>query len=218
MKSSHTQCLEQSLIEPIQWANREHVVGSTVAVEVIFRLLCVSGCCSCPFHTELYLLKHSSVLHRLKDNFHNFVSEIFNEYMNSKGIPHFAVNLLRLIVNAVLFLCLLSKTEASCVDGSDSPSLDPPKVMKIFNRSVLFDCVSRGDPGALEGLLEYLQSNEKRLTDEEFRGENHLYHTSVYRLSKPSTGRSDYKGIRRLYHKDAVDQMFLICHLRRQCG
>uniref|UniRef100_A0A669CBW5 Transient receptor potential cation channel, subfamily V, member 4 n=1 Tax=Oreochromis niloticus TaxID=8128 RepID=A0A669CBW5_ORENI len=48
-------------------------------------------------------------------------------------------------------------------------SSDPPKVVKVFNRSLLFDCVSRGDPGELEGLLEYLQSNNKRLTDEEFR-------------------------------------------------
>uniref|UniRef100_A0A4W6GAI5 Transient receptor potential cation channel, subfamily V, member 4 n=1 Tax=Lates calcarifer TaxID=8187 RepID=A0A4W6GAI5_LATCA len=53
---------------------------------------------------------------------------------------------------------------------------DPPKVVKTFNRSLLFDCVSRGDPGALEGLLEYLQSQEKRLTDEEFR--------------EPSTGKT----------------------------
>ncbi|XP_031611302.1 transient receptor potential cation channel subfamily V member 4 [Oreochromis aureus] len=58
------------------------------------------------------------------------------------------------------------KTEASC-DASQSS--DPPKVVKVFNRSLLFDCVSRGDPGELEGLLEYLQSNNKRLTDEEFR-------------------------------------------------
>ncbi|XP_015249853.1 PREDICTED: transient receptor potential cation channel subfamily V member 4 [Cyprinodon variegatus] len=58
------------------------------------------------------------------------------------------------------------KTETSC---DDSQSTDPPKVLKIFTRFTLFDCVSRGDPEALEGLLEYLQSQEKRLTDEEFR-------------------------------------------------
>uniref|UniRef100_A0A673CZ38 Transient receptor potential cation channel, subfamily V, member 4 n=1 Tax=Sphaeramia orbicularis TaxID=375764 RepID=A0A673CZ38_9TELE len=40
---------------------------------------------------------------------------------------------------------------------------------RLFNRSLLFDCVSRGDPAALEGLLEFLQSHKKRLTDEEFR-------------------------------------------------
>uniref|UniRef100_A0A3B4GJD3 Transient receptor potential cation channel subfamily V member 4 n=1 Tax=Pundamilia nyererei TaxID=303518 RepID=A0A3B4GJD3_9CICH len=48
-------------------------------------------------------------------------------------------------------------------------SSDPPKVVKVFNRWLLFDCVSRGDPAELEGLLQYLQSNNKRLTDEEFR-------------------------------------------------
>ncbi|KAM4746406.1 transient receptor potential cation channel subfamily V member 4 [Anableps anableps] len=58
------------------------------------------------------------------------------------------------------------KTETSC---DDSQSTEQPKVLKIFTRFILFDCVSRGDPEALEGLLEYLQSQEKRLTDEEFR-------------------------------------------------
>uniref|UniRef100_A0A3B4UGC0 Transient receptor potential cation channel, subfamily V, member 4 n=1 Tax=Seriola dumerili TaxID=41447 RepID=A0A3B4UGC0_SERDU len=66
-----------------------------------------------------------------------------------------------------------NKTETSIDDG---PSSEPPKVMKTFNRSVLFDCVSRGDPEALEGLMEYLQSHGKRLTDEEFR--------------EPSTGKT----------------------------
>ncbi|XP_026178526.1 transient receptor potential cation channel subfamily V member 4 isoform X1 [Mastacembelus armatus] len=53
--------------------------------------------------------------------------------------------------------------------GDEGQNSDPPKVMKTFTRFLLFECVSRGDPGALEGLLEYLQSHEKRLTDEEFR-------------------------------------------------
>uniref|UniRef100_A0A3Q3AWT2 Transient receptor potential cation channel, subfamily V, member 4 n=1 Tax=Kryptolebias marmoratus TaxID=37003 RepID=A0A3Q3AWT2_KRYMA len=66
-----------------------------------------------------------------------------------------------------------NKTEVSCDDSQNS---GPPKVVKIFNRSLLFDCVSRGDPEALGGLLEYLQSQEKRLTDEEFR--------------EPSTGKT----------------------------
>uniref|UniRef100_A0A8D3D2I7 Transient receptor potential cation channel, subfamily V, member 4 n=1 Tax=Scophthalmus maximus TaxID=52904 RepID=A0A8D3D2I7_SCOMX len=60
--------------------------------------------------------------------------------------------------------------------NDDGQNSDPPKVMKTFNRSLLFDCVSRGDPGALGGLLEYLQSHNKRLTDEEFR--------------EPSTGKT----------------------------
>lgn len=66
-------------------------------------------------------------------------------------------------------LALCSKTEASSEDGL---AADPPKVLKVFNRSLLFDCVSRADAEALEGLLEYLQSREKRLTDEEFRGDH----------------------------------------------
>lgn len=49
--------------------------------------------------------------------------------------------------------------------------MDPPKVLKVFNRMLLFDGVSRADPEALSGLLEYLQGHEKRLTDEEFKGE-----------------------------------------------
>ncbi|XP_056274807.1 transient receptor potential cation channel subfamily V member 4 isoform X2 [Pseudoliparis swirei] len=58
------------------------------------------------------------------------------------------------------------KTETSCDEG---PSSELPKVMKVFNRALLFDCVSRADPEALEGLLEYLHSHGKRLTDEEFK-------------------------------------------------
>ncbi|XP_007559234.1 transient receptor potential cation channel subfamily V member 4 isoform X2 [Poecilia formosa] len=58
------------------------------------------------------------------------------------------------------------KTEMSF---DESQSTEQPKVLKTFTRFTLFDCVSRGDPEALEGLLEYLQSQEKRLTDEEFR-------------------------------------------------
>lgn len=82
-----------------------------------------------------------------------------------------------------MFLCLLSKTETSCDDAQSS---DPPKVMKIFNRSLLFDCVSRADIEALEGLLEYLQSHDKRLTDEEFRGETEMCQKSL----KPTTEKS----------------------------
>uniref|UniRef100_A0AAR2KN48 Ion transport domain-containing protein n=1 Tax=Pygocentrus nattereri TaxID=42514 RepID=A0AAR2KN48_PYGNA len=34
---------------------------------------------------------------------------------------------------------------------------------------MLFDAVSRADPSSLDGLLQYLQAQDKRLTDEEFR-------------------------------------------------
>uniref|UniRef100_A0A674A1X7 Transient receptor potential cation channel, subfamily V, member 4 n=1 Tax=Salmo trutta TaxID=8032 RepID=A0A674A1X7_SALTR len=52
----------------------------------------------------------------------------------------------------------------------------PPKVIKEFNRTLLFDGVSQADPEALSGLLEYLQGHDKRLTDEEFK--------------EPSTGKT----------------------------
>ncbi|KAI5615260.1 transient receptor potential cation channel subfamily V member 4 isoform X1, partial [Silurus asotus] len=51
----------------------------------------------------------------------------------------------------------------------DDTGSDPPRVLKVFNRTQLFDAVSRADPSALDGLLEFLQSHNKRLTDEEFR-------------------------------------------------
>jgi len=85
-------------------------------------------------------------------------------------------------------LCLLSKTETSCDEG---PSSELPKVMKVFNRALLFDCVSRADPEALEGLLEYLHSHGKRLTDEEFKGE-----APGVPMSEPPAGPRDRAGLR----------------------
>uniref|UniRef100_A0A8B9KGQ9 Transient receptor potential cation channel, subfamily V, member 4 n=1 Tax=Astyanax mexicanus TaxID=7994 RepID=A0A8B9KGQ9_ASTMX len=58
-----------------------------------------------------------------------------------------------------------TENEMSC----DESSADPPKVLKVFNRFLLFDAVSQADPKALDGLLQYLQAQEKRLTDEEFK-------------------------------------------------
>ncbi|MBN3316725.1 TRPV4 protein, partial [Atractosteus spatula] len=66
-----------------------------------------------------------------------------------------------------------SKLAAASVKG---PAPDPPPVLKVFNRTMLFDAVSRGDTSALQGLLQFLQCNKKRLTDEEFR--------------EPSTGKT----------------------------
>ena len=60
------------------------------------------------------------------------------------------------------------KPETSC---DEDPGADPPKVLKVFDRSLLFDCVSRADSGALEGLLGYLQAHRKTLTEEEFKGQ-----------------------------------------------
>ncbi|CAL8348088.1 unnamed protein product [Lota lota] len=65
------------------------------------------------------------------------------------------------------------KTETSC---DEDPGADPPKVLKVFDRFLLFDCVSRADSGALEGLLEYLQAHGKTLTEEAFK--------------EPSTGKT----------------------------
>uniref|UniRef100_A0A8C4YXD9 Transient receptor potential cation channel subfamily V member 4 n=1 Tax=Gadus morhua TaxID=8049 RepID=A0A8C4YXD9_GADMO len=61
---------------------------------------------------------------------------------------------------------LRGKPETSC---DEDPGADPPKVLKVFDRSLLFDCVSRADSGALEGLLGYLQAHRKTLTEEEFK-------------------------------------------------
>lgn len=55
--------------------------------------------------------------------------------------------------------------------GTKGPAPNPPPVFKVFNRPILFDIVSRGSPDGLEGLLSFLLTHKKRLTDEEFRGE-----------------------------------------------
>ncbi|XP_077317454.1 transient receptor potential cation channel subfamily V member 4 [Lithobates pipiens] len=60
--------------------------------------------------------------------------------------------------------------------NSETPSPDPPAVIKMFNRHILFDIVSRGTSSELEGFLPFLLSKKKRLTDEEFR--------------EPSTGKT----------------------------
>ncbi|XP_066545506.1 transient receptor potential cation channel subfamily V member 4 [Amia ocellicauda] len=56
------------------------------------------------------------------------------------------------------------------------PAPAPPPVLKVFNRAMLFDAVSRADSEALQGLLPFLLGQKKRLTDEEFR--------------EPSTGKT----------------------------
>ncbi|XP_018416477.1 PREDICTED: transient receptor potential cation channel subfamily V member 4 [Nanorana parkeri] len=63
-------------------------------------------------------------------------------------------------------------------DNQDSgpPCPDPPAVIKMFNRHILFDIVSRGATLELDGFLPFLLSKKKRLTDEEFR--------------EPSTGKT----------------------------
>ncbi|XP_075754957.1 transient receptor potential cation channel subfamily V member 4 isoform X2 [Pelodiscus sinensis] len=57
-----------------------------------------------------------------------------------------------------------------------TPAPSPPPVLKVFNRPILFDIVSRGSTTGLDGLLPFLLTHKKRLTDEEFR--------------EPSTGKT----------------------------
>ncbi|XP_027720215.1 transient receptor potential cation channel subfamily V member 4 isoform X1 [Vombatus ursinus] len=57
-----------------------------------------------------------------------------------------------------------------------APAPDPPPILKVFNRPILFDIVSRGSTADLDGLLSFLLTQKKRLTDEEFR--------------EPSTGKT----------------------------
>ncbi|XP_054450326.1 transient receptor potential cation channel subfamily V member 4 isoform X2 [Pteronotus mesoamericanus] len=57
-----------------------------------------------------------------------------------------------------------------------APAPQPPPILKVFNRPILFDIVSRGSTAGLDGLLPYLLTHKKRLTDEEFR--------------EPSTGKT----------------------------
>ncbi|KAM9101864.1 transient receptor potential cation channel subfamily V member 4 [Sarcophilus harrisii] len=57
-----------------------------------------------------------------------------------------------------------------------APAPDPPPILKVFNRPILFDIVSRGSTADLDGLLSFLLTHKKRLTDEEFR--------------EPSTGKT----------------------------
>ncbi|XP_076125630.1 LOW QUALITY PROTEIN: transient receptor potential cation channel subfamily V member 4 [Alosa pseudoharengus] len=93
------------------------------------------------------------------------------------------------------------KAEEIC---DDDPTTDPPKVVKIFNRSLLFDAVSRAEPEALDGLLEYLQSRDKRLTDEEFR--------------EPSTGKTCLpKALLNLY-SGQNDTIPLLVDIAEQTG
>lgn len=65
--------------------------------------------------------------------------------------------------------CFSRRKQAPGVKG---PAPNPPPVLKVFNRPILFDIVSRGSPAGLDGLLSFLLTHKKRLTDEEFRGED----------------------------------------------
>ncbi|KAM8961564.1 transient receptor potential cation channel subfamily V member 4 [Pelodytes ibericus] len=60
--------------------------------------------------------------------------------------------------------------------NSKTPSPDPPPVIKMFNRHILFDIVSKASTVELQDFLPFLLAKKKRLTDEEFR--------------EPSTGKT----------------------------
>ncbi|KAF5929208.1 hypothetical protein HPG69_019229, partial [Diceros bicornis minor] len=55
-----------------------------------------------------------------------------------------------------------------------APAPQPPPILKVFNRPILFDIVSRGSTADLDGLLPFLLTHKKRLTDEEFRGRQRM--------------------------------------------
>ncbi|XP_077016186.1 transient receptor potential cation channel subfamily V member 4 isoform X2 [Tamandua tetradactyla] len=63
------------------------------------------------------------------------------------------------------------------------PAPQPPPILKVFNRPILFDIVSRGSTADLDGLLPFLLTHKKRLTDEEFRGQTAL-HIAIERRCK----------------------------------
>uniref|UniRef100_A0A8C1QZN3 Transient receptor potential cation channel subfamily V member 4-like n=1 Tax=Cyprinus carpio TaxID=7962 RepID=A0A8C1QZN3_CYPCA len=92
-----------------------------------------------------------------------------------------------------------AEIEMSCDEGSP----DPP-VLKVFNRWLLFEAVSRADKRALDGLLQYLQSNEKRLTDEEFK--------------EPSTGKTCLPKALLNLHSGHNDTIPMLMDIAEQTG
>lgn len=66
---------------------------------------------------------------------------------------------------------LLSPSSRKQPQSPKAPAPQPPPILKVFNRPILFDIVSRGSTADLDGLLSFLLTHKKRLTDEEFRGE-----------------------------------------------
>uniref|UniRef100_A0A671SF27 Transient receptor potential cation channel subfamily V member 4-like n=1 Tax=Sinocyclocheilus anshuiensis TaxID=1608454 RepID=A0A671SF27_9TELE len=87
----------------------------------------------------------------------------------------------------------------SCDEGSPEPP-----VLKVFNRWLLFEAVSRADRGALDGLLQYLQSHEKRLIDEEFK--------------EPSTGKTCLPKALLNLHNGHNDTIPVLLDIAEQTG
>lgn len=67
--------------------------------------------------------------------------------------------------------CPSSPSSRKQPQSPKAPAPQPPPILKVFNRPILFDIVSRGSTADLDGLLSFLLTHKKRLTDEEFRGE-----------------------------------------------
>uniref|UniRef100_A0A671Q4C3 Transient receptor potential cation channel subfamily V member 4-like n=1 Tax=Sinocyclocheilus anshuiensis TaxID=1608454 RepID=A0A671Q4C3_9TELE len=85
-----------------------------------------------------------------------------------------------------------------------APGPKKPPVLKVFNRWLLFEAVSRADRRALDGLLQYLQSNEKRLTDEEFK--------------EPSTGKTCLPKALLNLHSGHNDTIPVLMDIAEQTG
>uniref|UniRef100_A0A8C0Y5A5 Transient receptor potential cation channel, subfamily V, member 4 n=1 Tax=Cyprinus carpio carpio TaxID=630221 RepID=A0A8C0Y5A5_CYPCA len=92
-----------------------------------------------------------------------------------------------------------AEIEMSCDEGSPEPP-----VLKVFNRWLLFEAVSRADRRALDGLLQYLQSHEKRLIDEEFK--------------EPSTGKTCLPKALLNLHNGHNDTIPVLLDIAEQTG
>uniref|UniRef100_A0A8C2AYM8 Transient receptor potential cation channel, subfamily V, member 4 n=1 Tax=Cyprinus carpio TaxID=7962 RepID=A0A8C2AYM8_CYPCA len=92
-----------------------------------------------------------------------------------------------------------AEIEMSCDEGSPEPP-----VLKVFNRWLLFEAVSRADRRALDGLLQYLLSHEKRLIDEEFK--------------EPSTGKTCLPKALLNLHNGHNDTIPVLLDIAEQTG
>ncbi|TRY88943.1 hypothetical protein DNTS_008512 [Danionella cerebrum] len=92
-----------------------------------------------------------------------------------------------------------AEVEVSCDEGSPEPL-----VLKVFNRWQLFEAVSRADPRALDGLLQFLQTQDKRLTDEEFK--------------EPSTGKTCLPKALLNLHNGHNDTIPVLVDIAEQTG
>uniref|UniRef100_A0A8C2G9K8 Transient receptor potential cation channel, subfamily V, member 4 n=1 Tax=Cyprinus carpio TaxID=7962 RepID=A0A8C2G9K8_CYPCA len=102
-------------------------------------------------------------------------------------------------LKAFVSLYRKAEIEMSCDEGSPEPP-----VLKVFNRWLLFEAVSRADRRALDGLLQYLLSHEKRLIDEEFK--------------EPSTGKTCLPKALLNLHNGHNDTIPVLLDIAEQTG